>query len=132
MLEILLLLLILAGFVYGILYLRGDEVDEEGNKKDDLDIIFITSMVLLCSAFVFGIIFSDRFINFLSASSKLASIGLMLAKIKGVFIGTSEPKPVPSIEKTENMSGGGHHKVGAIHNDMYDDDLPESDDEEDY
>jgi len=129
MLEILLLLLILAGFVYGILYLRGTEVDEEGNKRDDLDIIFITSLVLVCSAFVFGILFSDRFIKFLSATSKLASVGLMLSKIKGYFVGTSEPKQ--SLENTENMSGGGH-TIEAVHNDIYDDDLPESDDEEDY
>jgi hypothetical protein len=127
MFEIILLLLILAGFVYGIIYLRRDDVDKEGNKQDDIDIIFITSIVLLCSAFVFGIIFSERFIQFLTASSKLASIGLMLSKIKDYFVGTSETK---SLDNIENMSGGG--KIEAIHNDMYDDDLPESDDEEDY
>jgi hypothetical protein len=127
MFEIILLLLILAGFVYGIIYLRRDDVDKEGNKQDDIDIIFITSIVLLCSAFVFGIIFSERFIQFLTASSKLASIGLMLSKIKSYFVGTSETK---SLDNIENMSGGG--KIEAIHNDMYDDDLPESDDEEDY
>ena len=129
MIEIILLLLLLGGFAYATIYLRSNEKDGEGNQKDDLDIVFIVSMVIVATAFVFGILFSDRVIKFFMSVSKLASIGIFLHKIKSYFVGSSEPK---TEEKTINMTGGGH-KSESMHNDMYsDDELPESDDEEDY
>ena len=130
MIELILLVLLLGAFVYGTLYFRKETKDEEGNGDKDFDFIFITSIVLLSSAFVFGIIFSDRFIKFIMSFSKLASIGLLLTKIKGFFI-SSEHK----IEKDiVEMKGGSAHPIPEEHerhNNIYDD-LPESDDEEEY
>lgn len=132
MIEIILLLLLLGGFIYATIYLRNDEKDEEGNKKSDFDIVFIVSMVILATSFVLGILFSDRVIKFFMSVSKLASIGIFLHKIKSYFVGSSEPKTENTEEKVINMKGGGMESESR-HNDMYDDDeLPESDDEQDY
>jgi len=132
MIEILILLFLIGSFVYGTLYFRKNNKDEEGNDEKEFDIVFITSIVLLCSAFVFGILFSDRVINFLMSVSQLASIGLLLNKIKSYFVGgkVESNKEIKNI----NMTGGGQAQDHMPrHNDIYDDDdLPESDDEEDY
>lgn len=128
MIEILILLFLIGSFVYGTLYFRKNDKDEEGNDEKEIDVVFVTSIVLLCSAFVFGILFSDRVINFLMSVSQLASIGLLLNKIKSFFIGGSE-KGIKEI----NMMKGGCQIYDDMprHNDMYDDDLPESDNEDD-
>ena len=131
MIEILILLFLIGSFVYGTLYFRKNNKDEEGNDKEEFDIVFITSIVLLCTAFVFGILFSDRVIKFLMSVSQLASIGLLLNKIKSYFVGGNNPQ---SETKVIKMTGGGQAQDDMPrHNDIYDeDDLPESDDEEDY
>ena len=131
MIEILILLFLIGSFVYGTLYFRKNNKDEEGNDEKEFDIVFITSIVLLCSAFVFGILFSDRVINFLMSVSQLASIGLLLNKIKSYFVGGNNPQQETKVIK---MTGGGQAQDDMPrHNDIYDeDDLPESDDEEDY
>ena len=130
MIEIILLLTLLGGFIYATIYLTNDEKDNEGNSKSDFDMIFIVSMVIVATAFVFGILFSDRVIKFFMSVSKLASIGIFLHKIKSYFVGSSEPNTEP---KQVVMKGGGMESE-ARHTDMYndDDDLPESDDEQDY
>jgi len=131
MIEIILLLTLLGGFIYATIYLTNDEKDNEGNSKNDFDMIFIVSMVIVATAFVFGILFSDRVIKFFMSVSKLASIGLFLHKIKSYFVGSSEPKT----ENKEVIMKGGGMESESRHNDMYnddDDDLPESDDEQDY
>ena len=53
----------------------------------------------------------------------------MLGNIKSYFLGKNGPPQ--TLENTENMSGGGQRVQESLHNDMYED-LPESDDEEDY
>lgn len=127
MLELLLLLIILGSFGYGIFYFSQKE-NEKTEDDQNLDLVFIISIVLVSSAFVFGIIFSDKFINFLKSGSKLASIGLLLAKIKSFFIGGKEEKQI-------NQAGGSIPLENTLReNDIYDDedDLPDSDDDEDY
>ena len=133
MFEIILLLLLLGGFAYASLYMRNEKKDKEGNDKSDLDIIFIVSLVILATAFVLGILLSDRVIKFFMSVSKLASIGLFLHKIKSYFVGSSEPTENKEDVKIINMKGGGQHMESeSRHNDMYDDELPESDVEDDY
>ena len=131
MIEIILLLLLIGGFVYGTLYFRKNNKDEEGKDETEFDIVFITSIVILCTAFVFGILFSNRVIKFFMSISQLASIGLLLNKIKSYFVGSS----VEDKKETKEivMKGGGQAQDNMPrHNDMFDDDLPESDEEEDY
>lgn len=132
MIEIFILLFLIGSFVYGTLYFRKDNKDEEGNNETEFDIIFITSIVLLCTAFVFGILFSERVIKFLMSVSQLASIGLLLNKIKSFFVGSNIK--TNSDVKTINMKGGGQAQDNIPrHNDIYnEDDLPESDDEDDF
>ena len=132
MIELILLILLLGAFVYGTMYFRKNQKDEEGNDDGEFDIIFITSIVLLSSAFVFGIIFSERFIKFLMSVSQLASIGLLLNKIKGFFVGNKEPTSPEEVIDMKGGCGGSSHDNIPRHNNMYDDDLPESDDEEEY
>jgi len=104
MIEILILLFLIGSFVYGTLYFRKNNKDEEGNDETEFDIVFITSIVLLCSAFVFGILFSDRVINFLMSVSQLASIGLLLNKIKSYFVGGNNPQQETKVIKMNGRS----------------------------
>ena len=130
MLEIIILFALLGGFVYVTYFM------EENNKEEDVkdsqmnfDLIFTVSIVLLASSFVLGILFSEKVIKFLMSVSQLASIGLLLNKIKGFFGGNQVMSSPTKDVKVDNMSGGSQIDMG-IHNNMYDD-LPESDSEYD-
>jgi len=133
MLEIIILLVLLGGFVYVTYFMEENNKEEDPKKSQyNFDLIFTVSIVLLASSFVLGILFSERVIKFLMGVSQLASIGLLLNKIKGFFGGNQVITQSTSNDenKVENMSGGAHIDM-ARHNDMYDD-LPESDSEDEF
>lgn len=121
MFEIILLFLIIGLFVFGTYKFQNKVYEDKETKTNDKDMVFIISMILLISSFVIGFLFSKKFIDFLMSFSKLTSIAIMLNNIKNFFIG----KP-----KKEIMTGGGNFI--SQENDLYYDELPESDEEEEY
>ena len=131
MLEILILLVLLGGFVYVTYFMEENKEEDPKESQINFDLIFTVSIVLLASSFVLGILFSEKVIKFLMSVSQLASIGLLLNKIKGFFGGNQVlAQPALTDNKVENMSGGAQIDMGR-HNDMYDD-LPESDSEDEF
>ena len=131
MLEILILLVLLGGFVYVTYFMEENKEEDAKESQINFDLIFTVSIVLLASSFVLGILFSEKVIKFLMSVSQLASIGLLLNKIKGFFGGNQIlAQPASTDNKVENMSGGAHIDMGR-HNDMYDD-LPESDSDDEF
>ena len=130
MLEIIILFALLGGFVYVTYFMEENKEEDPKESQINFDLIFTVSIVLLASSFVLGILFSEKVIKFLMSVSQLASIGLLLNKIKGFFGGNQVMSQITTADvKDVTMTGGGHIDMGR-HNDMYDD-LPESDSEYD-
>ena len=112
--EVILLYFILGGFVY-LSYnkenkgdFKEDEMVESIKERDEnnFNMILMTSLVVFSTAFVLGILFSDKVIKFLMSFSQLASIGLFLNKIKSFFVGKTEQK-ITKTDKPLSQSGGG-------------------------
>lgn len=133
MLEIIILSLLSGAFVYITYFMNNEMKDRKKEKRDyHFDLIFIVSLVLLATSFVLGILFSDKVIRFLMSISKLASIGMILHKIKSYFTGSQIEESLRGDIKEVIMEGGcGNLQDISRHNDMYDD-LPESDSEFDF
>ena len=139
--EVILLFSILGGFVY-LSYqkdkkgdLEEDELYESIKERDEnhFNMILMTSLIIFSTAFVLGILFSDKVIKFLMSFSQLASIGLFLNKIKSFFTQKNTQKITQKIEipkETHTQSGG-----GIIGDNLYDDvnELPyEADSDDEY
>ena len=112
--EVILLFLILGGFIYlsHNKEAKGDFKEEElvesikERDENNFNMILMTSLVVFSTAFVLGILFSDKVIKFLMSFSQLASIGLFLNKIKSFFVGKTEQK-ITKTNKPVAQTGGG-------------------------
>lgn len=136
MIELLILILLLGSFGYLIYIIKKEDEEEkkeEGEEEFNLNMILFISLIILSTSFVLGILFSNKFIDFLMGFSKLSSIGILLNKIKSFFIDKSDESVEDIVIK---QSGGGGEDItqnNIKQNNMYEDvydDLPyESDDE---
>ena len=134
--EVILLLLILGGFVY-LSFNKENKGDLDEEKlvesikerdENNFDMILMTSLIIFSTAFVLGILFSDKVTNFLMSFSQLASIGLFLNKIKSFFVEKTEQKITKKDEpKATTVQTGGAN----IYDDI--DELPyEADSDDEY
>lgn len=135
MIELLILILLLGSFGYLIYTIKKEDEEEkkeEGEEEFNLNMILFISLIILSTSFVLGILFSNKFIDFLMGFSKLSSIGILLNKIKSFFIDKSD-ESVEDIVIKQNGGGGdiiqNNIKQNNIYEDVYDDLPYESDDE---
>ena len=121
--EVILLYFILGGFIY-LSYnkeAKGDYDDDEmmesirERDENNFNMILMTSLVVFSTAFVLGILFSDKVIKFLMSFSQLASIGLFLNKIKSFFVGKNEQKITKTSKPT--VQSGGAISVETLYDD---------------
>ena len=118
MIQIILLFLILVILCVSIYYFAF----YKENKEDDIeerDVFLIVTLIILTCFTVIGILLNKKFIEFLMSFSKLMSIGVTLNKIRVYLFGG------------DSITGGSNHVVSDV-NDLYEDDLLESDGEDFY
>jgi tellurite resistance protein TehA-like permease len=119
MIQIILLLLILV-ILSCCIYYVGFYQEHKEDDMEDKDVFLIVTLVILTCLTVIGILLNQKFIEFLMSFSKLMSIGAFLNKIRMFLFGR------------DIVTGGGSSQVISDINNLYQDDLPESEGEEFY